>query len=686
MWQKLTSLSLKTKLIGAFTLVAVITLGVGVLGYYSLGVEGKSIEVLANETIPALENLLHVKSAFQGIIGAQLTLLNPLLTQAQRQQQYEVVAKLREDYRQAFAAYGALNLTEEQKKLWQNLVKLTQAWRQDNDEFFRVAKQIDQTDILNPQELLENMQAILNGHAMLGYSCLSLIHYHKAMEGGEDQDRCRLGQWLKKYQAKDSDIKAAMDKVKEPHARFHEAVRQIKQLAAQGKTAEADAIYLKELKPATEDITRILGMIQGKALMAIMLFEDLSTRALTISQTRQKEGLALLDQLSRLEKLEASKTSKDSLNYAARAKWLSMAGMGAGFLLALGLGIVLSLSITRPLSRAVAFVKNMGEGDFSKKLIVDQQDEVGQLAHSMNQMVDQLGGLFKNLTEGVATLSASATELEAISGQMTTGTSQTSSRAAAVAAAAEEMNVSLSGVAATAEEAANNVNMVAAAAEEMSATVQEIAHNSEKARSITAQAVSRASGANQTVDQLGLAAREIGKITETITQISEQTNLLALNATIEAARAGEAGKGFAVVAGEIKALAQQTAKATEEIRQKIQVIKQSIGSTVDEIGQVSGVIQEVMDIVASTAAAVEQQAATTREMAGNVSQVSVGVTAVTTNVGQSSSAAGEVAREIAMVDQAAGDMATAGSQVNLSAGELSRLAERLQEMVNRFQV
>ncbi len=533
---------------------------------------------------------------------------------------------------------------------------------------------------------METVEGIRAGHVYLRHHCLSLIHFHKTFEGGEDPTACKLGQWLREFKPCKPGLAAVMEQIKPAHNRFHEAVARIKQLVNKGDLKGADAVYVSDLRPAGDEISQRLDALMEMAAKPDKLYQDLNQIVLVTSKAKQEAALALLDKLIKIENDEAQTAKESGIAYGKQAKYLALMGMSVGFALALALGILLSLSITRPLARTVEFVKRMGEGDFSQKLAIDRQDEVGQLALSMNQMVDQLGALLRNLTEGVSTLSSSATELEAISGQMTTGTTQTSSRAATVAAAAEEMSVSLAQVVATAEQAANNVTVVAAATEEMSATVQEIAHNSEKARTITAQAVSQAAGANQTVDQLGQSAREIGKITETITEISEQTNLLALNATIEAARAGEAGKGFAVVAGEIKDLAQQTAKATEEIRQKIHMIQQSIGGTVAEIGQVSGVIQEVMDIVASTAAAVEEQATTTREIAGNVSQVSVGVQAVTTNVAQSSSAAGEVAKEIAMVDQAAGDMATAGSQVNLSAGDLSKLAERLHEMVGRFRI
>ncbi len=686
MFKKLTNLSLKVKLIGGFALVAIITLVVGLIGYHGVDMAGDQIESLANDHLPGIENILRVKADFEAIIAVQMTLVNPLLTQEERQKQYDNLTKAREDYQRAFKNYEALPKTEEQKKLWQDLVKLTKDWKTENDKFLQLSRDLDQSCVLNPQALMETLEGFRAGHVYLRHRCLSLIHFHRTFEGGGDPTACKLGQWLREFKTCKPELMAVMEQIKPVHNRFHEAVTRIKQLVDHGDLKGAEAAYVSDLRPAGDEIGQRLDDLTGMAAGPEKLYRQMTQIVLDISNTKQAEGMALLDKLIKIENKEATAAKEEGLAYESKAKHMSLMGMSVGFALALALGIFLSLSITRPLARTMEFVKRMGEGDFSQKLTIDRQDEVGQLAQSMNQMVDQLGGLLKNLTEGVATLSSSATELEAISGQMTTGTAQTSSRAATVAAAAEEMSVSLAQVATTAEQASNNVTVVAAATEEMSATVQEIAHNSEKARIITAQAVSQAAGANQTVDQLGQAAREIGKITETITEISEQTNLLALNATIEAARAGEAGKGFAVVAGEIKDLAQQTAKATEEIRQKIHMIQQSIGGTVAEIGQVSGVIQEVMDIVASTAAAVEEQATTTREIAGNVSQVSVGVQAVTTNVAQSSSAAGEVAKEIAMVDQAAGDMATAGSQVNLSAGDLSKLAERLHEMVAQFKV
>jgi methyl-accepting chemotaxis protein len=350
--------------------------------------------------------------------------------------------------------------------------------------------------------------------------------------------------------------------------------------------------------------------------------------------------------------------------------------------------IVTDMLITRPIAKVAEGLKDIaqGEGDLTVRLAVTSNDEVGELSKWFNVFMEKLLSIIKEIGINADTLTTSSTDLSGLSSNMSDGADNMSSKSNTVATAAEEMSTNISSIAAAMEEASTNMGLVATAAEQMTATINEIARNSESARSITGAAVSRANDATQKIDELGKGAQEIGKVTETITEISEQTNLLALNATIEAARAGEAGKGFAVVANEIKELARQTAEATQDIKDRINKIQSSTSGAVTQVEGISKVINDVNEIVSTIATAVEEQSVTTREIAGNVSQASGGIQEVSENIAQLSTVAGEIARDIADVNQASNDMSNSSSHVDMRSQELSKLAAQLKDMVNRFKL
>jgi len=350
--------------------------------------------------------------------------------------------------------------------------------------------------------------------------------------------------------------------------------------------------------------------------------------------------------------------------------------------------VIASRSIVRPINSAVEGLKDIaqGEGDLTMRLSVTSKDEVGELATWFNVFIEKLQGIMKDISGGVQTLASSSTELSVISTQMNRGIRIVTEKSSAVAAASEEMSASMNSVAAAMEQSSANTNMLATASEEMSSTINEIARNAEKARTISSNAAKKATSATENIDQLGIAAKSIGKVIETITDISEQVNLLALNATIEAARAGEAGKGFAVVANEIKELARQTADATQDIREKVEGIQGTTSITVKEITEITGVIAEVNEVVTTIAAAVEEQSAATTEIAGNVAQVSTGIQEVNVNVNQSSAAASYITKDIADVNGSMAEMSNNSAQVDVSAHDLSKLSEQLKHMVDQFKV
>lgn len=357
-------------------------------------------------------------------------------------------------------------------------------------------------------------------------------------------------------------------------------------------------------------------------------------------------------------------------------------------LIAIGVAWYMARLITRPIRGVVHGLQDIaeGDGDLTTRLAVASRDEVGELSRWFNTFIAQLQTMIRQINGNAGDLLTAFGGLSDLSGQMSADTESMSDKSTTVATAADEMTTHFSAIAATMEQTAANIAMIAAATEEMTASLGEIAHNSEEARDATGKAVSQANSASTQVEALGTSAQEIGKVVETITDISEQTKLLALNATIEAARAGEAGRGFTVVASEIKELAELTARATGEIREKIEANQKSASGTVHEINEINKSIHNVNEMVGAIAAAVEEQSVTTREIAENVNQAAQGVQDVNTNLAENTGAAGDIATDIAEVNLLVGEMATRSAGVTTGTADLSRSAEELKALVGKFKV
>jgi methyl-accepting chemotaxis protein len=281
------------------------------------------------------------------------------------------------------------------------------------------------------------------------------------------------------------------------------------------------------------------------------------------------------------------------------------------------------------------------------------QDAAQERRAAMLALADGFEAQVRSIAEAVASASVA---VEAAAQTVAASSNQTRQQSVAAAGASEE--------------ASTNVNMVAGATEELSASIQEISRQVGASSTITGEAVREAENANRMVEDLSNAVHTIGDVVRLINDIASQTNLLALNATIEAARAGEAGKGFAVVANEVKALASQTAKATEEIQAKVAEIGASAGLAVRAIQGIGTTVVRIDEIATTVASAVEQQGAATREIAGNVQQAATGTR--------------EVSRNVAGVMDAAGEAGSASGQLLGAAESLARDAERMRREVDAF--
>lgn len=364
--------------------------------------------------------------------------------------------------------------------------------------------------------------------------------------------------------------------------------------------------------------------------------------------------------------------------------------LGVSILISLITIIVICLNfiVRIPINNTIAIVKDIaqGEGDLTKRLIIKNNDEIGELSGWFNVFIEKLKGLIGNISQDADMVDVSSSDLSLISTRMSDATTSLSDRSQNVAVSAEEMSAKMNSVASTTEQAFTNISMIVAATEEMTANINEMANSSENARQVTLEAVKRSENAVEGVNTLGHAAKDINKVTEVINDISSQTNLLALNATIEAARAGEAGKGFAVVANEIKELARQTAEATLQIKDKINNIQDSTSSSVTEIEYISEIIGNVNNTIAMIATSMEQHSSTTKEIAQNISEMSIGISDVNDSVEESSSASDKIAIEITEVSSFAIDIADLSSELDLSSNDLSEVASRLKNMMGKFKI
>jgi methyl-accepting chemotaxis protein len=395
-----------------------------------------------------------------------------------------------------------------------------------------------------------------------------------------------------------------------------------------------------------------------------------------------------INKLTEIVDADAAAAGSGAASAFNRLKMILAAITFGSILVGGALTMFISNGITSPLGRMIHMLRDIaeGEGDLTRRIADQSGTETQELAEWFNLFVGRVHSIIKDVAQNSGQLNAASGNLLNLAGNLKNSSTMMTGKSNTVAAAAEQMSANMNSVAAAMEEFAVNIGTVATSSEEMTSTIEEISTSTGKAKVITGQAVAAAGKASVQVNELGVAAQDIGKVTETIAAISSQTNLLALNATIEAARAGEAGRGFAVVANEIKELAQQTARATEEIRDKIQGIQQTTGQTVLEIGQISTVIHDVDTIVGSIAAAVEEQSVTTRDIAGNVGQASTGVQQVNENIAQADTVIRSIAKDVAAVSTSSEEVASTAQSMHEHSGTLATLAGNLDSVVNTFKI
>ncbi|GAA1820099.1 methyl-accepting chemotaxis protein [Planosporangium flavigriseum] len=333
-----------------------------------------------------------------------------------------------------------------------------------------------------------------------------------------------------------------------------------------------------------------------------------------------------------------------------------VAVLAVGALAALALGLWTARTVRRGVDRVAQVADGLADGDLSVRVEAHCRDDLGRAIAQLDQGTARMADMLRTLTRNASAVASAGTGLKRTSAEIADNAVTTRDQSRLLRESTEAV--------------AGNVQTLAAGAEQMTASIEEIARNAQEAASIANDAVSTAQAANSTITSLGNSSAEIGDVLKVITGIAEQTNLLALNATIEAARAGDAGKGFAVVASEVKDLAQETAKATEDITRRINAIQHDTAQTVDAISRVADIISRINESQATIATAVEEQNATMNEISRSAAQAANG--------------SSDIAGAVAIVADAASATTTAAAQADEATDQLGGLAAALEEAAGRF--
>ncbi|MFP4503002.1 MAG: methyl-accepting chemotaxis protein [Candidatus Hydrogenedentota bacterium] len=620
------------KLIAGFLVVAAITLLIGVVGYYGAVKGDQAVNEIGEVRLPSIDSLLVVQREARAIRGTMRTLAIPGLDEEERERQYSNLTQSRETYGEAWDVYEPLPQTTKEAEIWGRFVPAWEAWAEQNNRAVEMSEQLDALDIANPPQLVQQFESFTKDHYILVQRVLHLVEFGESFEGGDDHTACAFGQWAATFETDNQTLQAELADIRDPHRRFHEAVKTIQRMVADGDNEGAQRVYRDEMVPNMDQTFDGFGNLLAVANEATDTREALVAHLLGPVRKTQTAANELLDDIVALNQDIAHDEVETAHQQSAFITTFSLVAMLVGVAVAIALGLLISRGINTALRRIAS---TLGAG-------ADQTAAAaGQVAQSSQSMA-----------EGASEQASSLEETSASLEEMTSMTKQN----------AENANQATNLMA----EAKEVVDGMARATEEMSTAIGEIKASSD----------------------------ETAKIVKTIDEIAFQTNLLALNAAVEAARAGDAGKGFAVVAEEVRNLAQRSAEAAKNTAEMIEGSVKNADNGVqvtervaESLRQTVATSEKVAQLVAEIAAASNEQAQGIEQINTAVAQVDQVTQSNASNSEESASASEELNAQaeemqrivqdlVAMVGGAGGNgMARQGSMLTAGAPHTQRALE-----------
>lgn len=527
----MSGMRLSVKLIGGFSIVAIITLIVGLNGWMTTNQVADKLNMVAYQSMPSVQNLLVLQKGATAIRVAIRTLLNPKLDPSDRKRQYENIADARDAYTKAWKVFEGIQNSSEESALWKQFVPKWLEYREENDKFFKLSRDLEKTGIPDPEQLLWELEQIRGDHYKLISNVSKAILMKTDFDGGEEAAHTAPENLINAYKGNNTGFRQALNDIVPFRVSFHNTVKTIREMVKKGDYDAAIAAYTGKLIPDSEEIMKYFNLLKQEADKAEHIFSLMNQQAMIHSYQKQLEALPLLDKLVEVNGKEVEEASRIAEKAAKRAKMISIIGMAAGAITALLLGIGFSLMITVPIHRIV-------EGLFcGAEQVVDAAKQVGASS--------------QHLAEGTSDQAAAIEQISSSLEEMSAMTRQNAENAG-------QANICVS-------ETSDMVGNTQVSMNELTVFMKEISE----------------------------ASRQTQKIVKTIDGIAFQTNLLALNAAIEAARTGEAGSGFAVVADEVRGLALRASEAAKNTAALTEITVTKISSGADIVSKAKDVFEKV---------------------------------------------------------------------------------------------
>lgn len=581
-------MKLSTKLIGGFCLVAAITCIVGVIGWVNIASLSKDIRDMGTRVLPLEQGMAQLEKANESFRVAIRTLTNPTLSLDDKKRQYAMLEKYRKEIEDAIQSITSIpELPGEARDLIAQVQAKEKEYLAVGDRFVGLSKEVDATGIGNPYSFKGNIEHFAKLHYATMVKVFNLINFKEEFEGGDDANQCEFGKWLSSFSTDNAEVQKALDAIKPSHDSFHRAIKRIKDAMKAGDPATATVVYRMELKPSAEKIFEHFARLSELAEKGVKLYEEMTALAMGDLWKKQQELFALFGKLVEVERAIVAQDLKDSQRHSTTARILTAITVAAGVILALAIGIFLSVTVSRSIRRIAS---GLYEGS-------------NQVASASSQVSSSSQTLAETTSEQAAAIEETSSALE----EMASMTRQNADNAA---------------------EANRLMQQTRSVVSEANTSMEELA---------------------ESMREINRASEETFKIIKTIDEIAFQTNLLALNAAVEAARAGEAGAGFAVVADEVRSLAMRAAEAAKNTAALIEatVNKVKSGTAITERTReiflnVAQSAEKVSELLGEIAVASDEQKDGIEQVNRAVSEMDKAIQSNAANAEETASAAEEL--------------------------------------------